>query len=246
MAVRPRCWPETGLALRNKPPLLLVHGAWHGGWCWGELARELEHRGHPTYAPTLSGLGHRPPSPDINADTHVDDVVQLVEALDLQALTLVLHSYAGLLGGALLHRLRPRLVQIAWIEAVLPTPGQSLLDLLPPAASQRYRQAAIESGGWLLPPPDVAQFQVPLTDLASQVARRLTPQPFCSFAEAISAPQADVITFPGRYLLASDRDPQPYAGYAERARAAGWPVKQVTGGHLLMLTNTQAVADFLV
>lgn len=226
--------------------MLLVHGAWHGGWCWAELVRELEARGHPTYAPTLSGLGHRPPSPEINADTHVDDVVQLVEALDLQALTLVLHSYAGLLGGALLHRLRPRLAQIAWIEAVLPTPGLSLLDLLPPAASQRYLQAAAEAGGCLLPPPDVAQFQVLSAALAGQVAQRLTPQPFRSFSEAISAPQADVMAFPGRYLLASDRAPQPYAGYADLARAVAWPVSQVVGGHLLMLTNTQAVADFLV
>lgn len=235
------------MALPNKPPLLLVHGAWHGGWCWAELADELAQPSHPTYAPTLGGLRHRWPSPEHNADTHVNELVQLVEALDLQALTLVLHSYAGLLVGALLHRLRPRLAQIVRIEAVLPSPGLSLLDLLPPAASERYRQAAVtQCGGWLLPSPDMAQFQVPSAALANRVARLLTAQPLRSFSQAISAPQDDVMAFPGRYLLASDRQPQPYARYADRTRAAGWPVSQVPGGHLMMLTNTRAVADFLL
>ena len=230
----------------DKPAVVLVHGAWPGGWCWQALAAELQSRGHAIYAPTLSGLAHRPATPEINADTHVNDVAQLIEVLDLQQVTLVLHSYAGLLGGALLHRLRPRLAQIAWLEAVLPSPGQSLLDLLPEPARQRYRQAAAEHGqGWLLPPPDVAQFGLPSPELAQTVASQLSAQPFRSFTEAISLPQADVLAFPGRYLLASDRPSQPYAGFADQARAAGWPVSQATGGHLLMLTNSIAVADFL-
>ena len=230
----------------DKAPLVLVHGAWHGGWCWRELAHRLQREGHPTYTPTLSGLSHRQPDRSINADTHVNELVQLVEMLDLRAVTLVLHSYAGLLGWALLHRLRDRLTQIVWLEAVIPTPGLSLMDLLPQQLQQRYHQAAVQRGaGWLLPPPDVAQFHLPSHAWAQTVARQLTPQPFRSFSEPIRLPQADVMAFPGRYMLASDRDPQPYLAFAEMASAAGWPVSSVPGGHLLMLTNSDAVAQFL-
>src|SRR6218665_3501504 len=95
------------MSTKNNGPVVLVHGAWHGGWCWHEVAGKLERLGRRTYAPTLSGLAHRRAglTRDISADTHVHDVAQLIEALDLQRGTLVLHSYAGLLGPALLHRL---------------------------------------------------------------------------------------------------------------------------------------------
>src|SRR6218665_4091856 len=103
------------MGTKENGPLGLVHGAWHGGWCWHEVAGKLERLGRRTYAPTLSGLEHRRAglTRDISADTHVNDVAQLIEALDLQRVTLVLHSYAVLLGPALLERLRSLLVEIA-------------------------------------------------------------------------------------------------------------------------------------
>lgn len=228
--------------------VVLVHGAWHGGWCWQEVALKLEQRGRRTFAPTLSGLAHRRAdlSREISADTHVNDVAQLIEALDLQHVTLVLHSYAGLLGPALLHRLGSRLTEIAWLEAVIPTPGQAMLELTTPEAAARYVEAAATQGeGWWMPLPDVAQFQLPSPEMAQAVARQLTPQPFRTFSEPVTLPQADVTAFPGRYLLASDRNPQPYLRYAAVASAAGWPVVQAPGGHLMMLTNSDAVVDFL-
>lgn len=233
---------------KNHGPLVLVHGAWHGGWCWREVADKLERQGRRCYAPTLSGLAHRRAglSRETSADTHVDDVASLIEALDLRGVTLVLHSYAGLLGPALLHRLRERLVEIAWLEAVIPSPGQPMLELTTPEAAARYvAQATSRGEGWWMPPPDVAQFQLPSDEMAQAVARQLTPQPLRSFAEPVTAPQAEVRGFPGRYLLASDRSPQPYLRYAAIAREAGWPVAEAPGGHLMMLTNSDAVVDFL-
>jgi len=234
---------------KNTGPVVLVHGAWHGGWCWHEVAEKLERLGRRTYAPTLSGLAHRSAglNSEISADTHVNDVAQLVEALDLQHVTLVLHSYAGLLGPALLERLRPRLVEIVWLEAVIPTPGQPMLELTTPEAATRYvKAAATEGEGWWMPPPDAAQFQLPSPQMQQAVASQLTPQPFRTFSEPVTLPQANVANFPGRYLLASDREPQPYLKYAAIARAAGWPVAEAPGGHLMMLTNSDAVVDFLI
>lgn len=235
--------------MRTRPTFVLVHGAWHGGWCWADVAEGLQAQGHRCFAPTLRGLAHRAPqlTAEISADTHVDDVASLVEALDLSDVVLALHSYAGLLGPALLARLRPRLRHIAWVEAVIPAPGRCMLDLIAPEAAEHYRQLCREQGeGWRLPPPDPAQFNLPDAAMAADIGHRLTPQPFRSFAEPVRAPQDDVLKFPGSYLFAGDRSPQPYAGYVAQAREAGWPVASLAGGHLLMLTQPRAVTDFLL
>ena len=78
---------------------VLVHGAWHGGWCWTQLADRLRRTGHDVHAPTLTGLGDRRhlATPDITPDTHVLDIVNLIEANDLQDIILVGHSYGGLI-----------------------------------------------------------------------------------------------------------------------------------------------------
>lgn len=232
----------------NKGPVVLVHGAWHGGWCWHEVADKLEHQGRKVYAPTLSGMAHRRAGlhRDISADTHVVDIASLVEALDLKDVTLVLHSYAGLLGPALLHRLDGRLKEIAWLEAVIPSPGMPMLELTTPEAAARYtRLAASEGEGWWMPPPSATQFQLPTSEMQQYVDQHLTPQPFRTFSEPVTLPQADVRAFPGRYMLASDRNPQPYLRYAAIATDAGWPVLEAPGGHLMMLTNSDAVVNFL-
>lgn len=237
-------------AMTQQRTFVLVHGAWHGGWCWDTVARRLQGFGHRAFAPTLRGLAHRVPqlTREIDADAHVDDVAGLVEALDLHGVVLALHSYVGLLGPALLARLRPRLAHIAWIEAVVPEPGQCMFDLVLPEAAQRYRAAAKERGdGWRMPPPDPAQFALPDATLQAQVARRLTEQPLRTFAEPVRAPQDDVLQFSRcSYLLANDRAGEPYAAHVARAQAAGWPVTRSPGGHLLMLTQPEAVTGFLL
>ncbi len=136
---------------------VLVHGAWHGGWCWDRVATGLRAQGHACFAPTLRGLAHRCAAltPTLDADDHVEDVAGLIEALDLQRVVLVLHSYAGLLGPALQARLGQRIVHQCFVEAVLPAPGQCMLDLL-----VRRRATCCASGTrqWLaFPPPDPAR-----------------------------------------------------------------------------------------
>ena len=228
---------------------VLVHGAWHGGWCWDRVATGLRAQGHACFAPTLRGLAHRCAAltPTLDADDHVEDVAGLIEALDLQRVVLVLHSYAGLLGPALQARLGQRIVHQCFVEAVLPAPGQCMLDLLVPAAARRYLLAVQEHGnGWRLPPPDPAQFHLGGAVAADDIARRLTPHPWRSFTTPVRAAQADVFAHAGSYLLASDRDPQPYARFAAAAEAAGWPVTRMPGGHLLMLTRPAALTGHLL
>ena len=77
---------------------LLVHGGWHGGWCWRRVTSILREAGHAVFTPTLTGLGERAHllSPEIDLDTHIRDVLGVIKYEDLQNLILVGHSYAGL------------------------------------------------------------------------------------------------------------------------------------------------------
>ncbi len=64
---------------------VLIHGAWHGGWCWRRVADILEQHGHKVYAPSLTGNGDRSHllSKDVILDTHIADIVNLVKWEDL-------------------------------------------------------------------------------------------------------------------------------------------------------------------
>src|ERR1700745_1102777 len=79
---------------------VLVHGAWHGGWCWRRVADLLEQKGHKGFTPTLTGVGDRSHllSKDIVLDTHITDIVNLVKWEDLKDICLVVHSYGGWAG----------------------------------------------------------------------------------------------------------------------------------------------------
>ena len=59
---------------------VLVHGGWHGGWCWQKVIPFLEAAGHEVYAPTLTGLAERASelSPDVGLTTHIQDIVGLL------------------------------------------------------------------------------------------------------------------------------------------------------------------------
>src|SRR5258708_31454865 len=56
---------------------VLVHGAWHGGWCWRRVADLLEKKGHKVFPPELTGVGDRSHflSKDINLYTLITDIV---------------------------------------------------------------------------------------------------------------------------------------------------------------------------
>ena len=82
---------------RRGSTYVLVHGAWHGGWCWKRVAPALRAAGHEVYVPTLTGLGERAhlARPEVDLELHIQDLVAMLEAEDLRQVTLVGHSYAG-------------------------------------------------------------------------------------------------------------------------------------------------------
>ena len=135
---------------------VLVHGGWHGAWCWEQVNSRLREAGHAVYTPTLAGLGELSHllDPSIGLDTHVQDVVDVLDREDLRDVVLVGHSYGGMVISGAGELAAGRLARLDFLDAFVPEGGQSLLDLLSPERRDFYLRAAKEHGeGWRVQPP---------------------------------------------------------------------------------------------
>jgi pimeloyl-ACP methyl ester carboxylesterase len=220
---------------------LLVHGAWHGAWCWERVLPRLTERGHTAHAITLAGVGERISelNPAIGLEDHVRDVVR---ALDDHSAPVVLvgHSYSGLvLRDAALQR--PATVsEVVVVEGWIGPPGSSLLDLAPDWFADGIRQAAGQQGdGWRIPVPDPAVVGVSDPDDAAWLRERLTEHPLKTFTDpsaggnGAAPPMRAVLATPG---------PVPFA---DMAASLEIPAQQIEGGHNLMVTSPRELAASL-
>ena len=133
---------------------VLVHGAWHGGWCWRKVRAALEATSADVHTPTLTGLGERAhlASRDISLDTHVSDVLGVLETEDLSEVVLVGHSYGGIVVTAVADRAADRVARLVYLDAVVPRDGQCLYDRAPPQLRAHFEeQARVAGEGWRVP-----------------------------------------------------------------------------------------------
>lgn len=157
---------------------LLVHGAWHGAWCWQRVLPGLIQAGHRAHAVTLTGVGERAHllHPDIDLETHIEDVMAAMDAEELVDVVLVVHSYAGMLGTAVADRRPERLRHLVYLDAVLPKPGESWSSTHASATRLARIEAAQADPMNSFQAPDPAVFGLSGADHA-WVQRRQTRHP---------------------------------------------------------------------
>jgi pimeloyl-ACP methyl ester carboxylesterase len=170
---------------------VLVHGAFHGGWCWRDVAARLRASGHVVFAPTLTGLGERShlAAPAVDLSTHVRDVVNLLEWEELGELVLVGHSYGGMVITGVADRRPERLAALIYLDALVPQDGQCALDLQPPERRASILEEVAAIGGWLWPPRTAAFYGVRDQRRQAWVDDRCTPQPFHTLLERLRLAQ---------------------------------------------------------
>ena len=157
---------------------VLVHGAWHGGWCWQRVVRPLARDGHRVFAVTLTGVGERAHllSPAITLETHIEDVRAAIEAEELDDLVLAVHSYAGMIGTAIADRMGARLRHLVYVDAVVPRPGESWSSTHSRTVREARLAGAAGSADYSLAAPDPNNYGLRGADY-DWVKRRLTPHP---------------------------------------------------------------------
>ena len=233
---------------------VLVHGAWHGGWCWRDTVTALQAHGHRVFAPTLSGngerlhLGHQ----GITLETHVRDVLGVFEAEELEDVVLVGHSYGGMVITGVADRIPNKIARVVYLDAFVPEHGESLLDAirksLPPEISAHYFKTFFDGAQrnheMLMPPLPGALFGAsPATDAWMQ--RRCNAQALATFTNPVLLSGAANAT-PKTYVLADGWDPSPFRYFAARCgEHPHWRVLKMAGGHGLMMDSPAALAEVL-
>lgn len=180
---------------------VLVHGAWHGGWCWQRVVQRLAAAGHRVHAPTLTGLADRAHlmSSTITLETHIADVIGVLEAEELHDVILGVHSYAGMLGTAVADRMGSRLRRLVYVDAVVPKPGESW-GSTHSATTRAARIAAAEaSPDYSFPAPDPQVFGLDGPD-HEWVRRRQTPHPGHTYTAPLDFDPARVASVPRTFV----------------------------------------------
>src|SRR5712672_1898240 len=111
---------------------VLIHGAWHGSWCWARVRRLLAAGAHRVFTPTLTGVGERSHllSRHVNLDTHIGDVVNLIRWEELSDVVLCGHSYGGCVVSGVADRVPNRIGALVYLDAFLLEDGECLHDTL--------------------------------------------------------------------------------------------------------------------
>lgn len=227
---------------------VLVHGAWHGGWCWARVARLLREAGHLVYTPSLTGLGDRAhlARPEIDLALHVQDIVGLLEMEELERVILVGASYGGMVITGVAGRVAARLARLVYLDGFVPTSGQALVDLLPPEIAAEFRAAARDHGdGWRIPPLPPARFGVTNPKDAAWLSRHLVPQPIRTFEQPVQA--GDAARVKRTYIHSTEPEVRAFARFAARCKQdQAWRYHEVRTGHDAMVTAPRQIADLLL
>lgn len=180
---------------------VLVHGAWHGAWCWRRVTDALHAQGHRAFAVTLTGVGERAHllSSLITLETHIADVLNTIEAEELQDVVLAAHSYAGMIGTAVADRMPQRLRHLVYVDAVVPKPGESWGSTHASATREARLAAAQGSPDYSFPAPDPVVFGLAAEDHA-WVQRRQTPHPGHTYLAPLQFDAARVAAVPRTFI----------------------------------------------
>ena len=228
---------------------MLVHGAWHGGWCWRRVADRLSAAGHRVFCPTLTGLGERAHllTREVNLTTHIQDVVALLEAEELNEVVLVGHSYGGIVITGVAARAKARLRQLVYLDSAIVEDGESWSSAHSPQVQAERRKLAEPSGGVSMPVPKAEVFGLSDAKDLAWVQRRMTPQPFAPYDQKMhwGGPVGN-----GLAKVYVDCTDPVYAGLAaakDRIRGKpGWPFVALETGHDAMVSAPGELTQILL
>jgi pimeloyl-ACP methyl ester carboxylesterase len=208
---------------------------------WRAPASLLRAAGHEVFTPTLTGLCDRVhlAHPDVDLDTHIQDIVGVLQYEDLHDVILVGASYAGMVITGVAERVPERLGHLVYVDGVVPEDGEALIDLCTPQmVAELEEKVRTQGDGWRLPAD-------PLSEL------RITDHPFKTFLQPVTVGNPAAAAIPRTYICCTDKPDDWFWGpvfYSsiERVRAAGWRYHELPSGHTPMLSMPQELTDFLL
>ncbi len=221
---------------------VVAHGAWSAGWAWKKMHPLMRARGHVLITPTCTGVGERGhlARPDIDLDTHIADILGVLDCEELTHVNLIGHSYGGMVATGVADRARSRITQLIYLDAFVPEDGDSVLDLLPAAV---LAQRKVGDDGWRVPPGPMPP-DTPAEDVAWCLPRRL-PQPAKTMTQKLTL-QGGALTLPRHYIYCQRHSPDDrFRRFYERAKREGWGTHEIDSSHNPHITCPQVLAEML-
>lgn len=235
---------------------VLVPGAWLGGWAWAEPARRLRARGHTVYSVTLTGLGERVhlARPDVDLETHITDVLNVLQYEGLTDVILAGHSYAGAVITGVGDRAPDTVAAAVYVDTAPPWNGTSMLEMDSAAGQAQLRRHVEEHGaGWRLPFPGVgalgeqASVRGLSDDALALLAAKATPQPFGTWTQPLRLTRTDNPPYRRAVIVCDDmrviRERWPDA--LPPMQPPAWQVHELDTGHWPMLSMPGELAEVL-
>lgn len=224
--------------------LVVVHGAWNSSWAWKKMRPLLQAAGHEVFTPCLTGVGERShlATPEVGLETHIQDVVNVLFYEDLRDVTLIAHSYGGIVATGAADQASERIRQVVYLDAFVPRDGQSLADLSP---GSRFAEPPTSADDWRIEPNPIPSDTAP-DDLAWIMERRV-PQPRKTFVEPVRLSGA-IDQLPRAYIYCLRATPSDvFRQFATRAQSEpGWRYEEIDASHSPNITAPQALAEILL
>jgi pimeloyl-ACP methyl ester carboxylesterase len=217
---------------------VIVQGAWGSSSTWQTVDSMLTAQGHRVHRIPLTGLGQRLhlASPDIGLETHINDVVNAVLWDNLRDIVLVGYSYGGMVATGVAGRIPDRVGKLIYVDAILPEPGESVVDIMPESFVKSVR-ANTRNG-----------FIVPAWQKDTVVVPRDVPQPLKTFTDSVRFDAVRVRAIPGTYILtyAEGGAPDAFERFAVRASKLGMHVVRIVGDHTPHRSQPKHLVELLV
>ncbi len=225
--------------------IVLAHGAWSAAWAWKKMRPLMAASGHTFFTPTYTGLGERShlANPSIDLETHIDDVMGVLEFEDLRDVVLLGHSYGGMVATGVADRARARIAHLIYLDAFVPQDGQSLFDLVPEEQRKRQQASAASGDGWRIAPNPTPEDTAP--EDRAWIANKRLPHPLKCMDQKLKLRHGP-LTLPRSYIVATRNTHGPFGAFAALARKTpGWACYEIDASHSPNITAPDALMGLL-
>ena len=229
---------------------VLVHGAWHGGWCWSRTSPQIWAAGHAAVTPTMTGVGERSHllSTQVGLETHVEDIRKTVEYA-VGEVVLVGHSYGGLIIEAVASYLADRVTHLVFLDALVPRDGDTLLSFFDNSAREGIESRMLETeAGQVLPPPEPIPTGWGFSKEDDDWVRpRLTPHPYRTIIEPVRLGPGGALDVPRTYISCAAAKGDSLTRMAMSVKnAKDWDYYELPTGHDAMVTMPIELSKLLL
>lgn len=227
---------------------VLVHGAWHGGWCYARTAKLLRAQGHDVFTPTLTGVGERSHlnAINVNLSLHIQDIVNVFRWEDLTDVVLCGHSYGGMVITGVADALADRIRSLVYLDAFVPEDGQALWSFVADTNQAFFLAGTAKNAGVRMDAIPGEAFNVNAKDLA-WVNGKCVPMGIGCFLEPVKLGGAYRRVAKRTYIYASGWSPSPFTAFYEKLKGdAAWKTEVSPAGHDVMVDDPKGLADMLI